>query len=86
MRWERLAAIGLLAVALGGAAIYALIAWVSTPAHGDGGIGVGGIDAVQFQVTLIACAIPALAVIATALAEAMNMLGAAKREPNRGRL
>jgi len=86
MRWERLAALGLLVVALGAAAIYAIIVWSAWPAHGDGGLGAGGIDHVHFLVTLISAGGPVLAVISVALAEAANMFGAARLEPDRGRL
>jgi hypothetical protein len=86
MRWERLAALGLLVVALGAAAIYAIILWSATPAHGAGGLGAGGIDDVNFLVTIVSAGGPTLAVISVAVAEALNMFGAANREPNRGRL
>jgi Flp pilus assembly protein CpaB len=86
MRWERLAALGLLVVALGAAAIYALILWSASPAHASGGLGAGGIDGVNFFVTVVSVALPVLAVISVALAESVNMFDAAKREPNRGRL
>ncbi len=86
MRWERLAALALLAVALGAVAIYALIAWTATPAHDAGGIGAGGIDNVNAAVAFISAGVPALAVVAAAIAEAVNMFDAAKREPNRGRM
>lgn len=86
MRWERLAALGLLVVALGAAAVYAIILWSASPAHSAGGLGAGGIDGVNFFVTVVSAGAPTLAVISVALAEAVNMFDASKREPNRGRL